>query len=488
MLTRDQPPRPQQAPPPVVAAMPGGEDLNQYGSWAQNPDYGQVWYPQVAPDWVPYQDGRWDYVGPWGWTWVDSEPWGFAPFHYGRWARIGGRWGWCPGEEREHVYAPALVAFFGVGAAVGIGAALAAGHVGWVPLGPHEGYRPWYRTSDRYLQRVNVGHVTNVAAINRNAAINNFANRSAATVVPAGAMTASRPVRPVVQRVDPAQLAQARPVLGQQPLQPTVATAGVTPAVARQLNLAAAPGPAFQHPAAPGPTIRPAGLAPGAVAGARPPLPPPHNAAPPAVPAFAGVRPFNAQPPLATPGGAAGPAITPRPGMPAFGGPGAQPALRAPVAPGQAGAPTVQHLPGSVGPATAVHPFPTPGAVGPSGGPPPAGQPGGHVVGPAAIVRPAPQPTNPTPQVFHPTAPPPAMHAPPQPQVVHAAPPPMPQVIHPPPQVVHVAPPPVVHAAPPPQPMHVAAPPPPAVHPAPAPAPHPAPAPQQQRQKRPGEP
>jgi hypothetical protein len=139
MLSRDQPPQSQQAPPPVVAAMPGGDDLTQYGSWAESPDYGQVWYPQVAPDWIPYQDGRWDYVGPWGWTWVDSEPWGFAPFHYGRWARIGGRWGWCPGEAREHIYAPALVAFFGVGAAVGIGvgAALAAGRVGWVPLGPH---------------------------------------------------------------------------------------------------------------------------------------------------------------------------------------------------------------------------------------------------------------------------------------------------------------------------------------------------------------
>ena len=71
----------------------------QYGVMVRQPEYGQVWYPQVAPDWVPYREGSWAYVAPWGWTWVDSEPWGFAPFHYGRWADIGGRWGWVPGAR-----------------------------------------------------------------------------------------------------------------------------------------------------------------------------------------------------------------------------------------------------------------------------------------------------------------------------------------------------------------------------------------------------
>ena len=98
MLAGERPPQPQGvAPPPVVAAMPGGDDLAQYGSWSDNPEYGQVWYPQVAQDWVPYREGRWAYVAPWGWTWVDSAPWGFAPFHYGRWVEAGGRWGWIPG-------------------------------------------------------------------------------------------------------------------------------------------------------------------------------------------------------------------------------------------------------------------------------------------------------------------------------------------------------------------------------------------------------
>ena len=67
-------------------------------------------------------------------------------------------------------------------------------------------------------------------------------------------MTASRPVAGSFQRVDPAQLAQARPVIGQQPLRPTPTTVGVTPAVARQLNLP--PPTAGLHPIAPGPAIR----------------------------------------------------------------------------------------------------------------------------------------------------------------------------------------------------------------------------------------
>ncbi len=230
--------------------------------------------------------------------------------------RIGGRWGWYPGAEvgiaPVPVYAPALVTFFGVGAVVGIGvgAALAGGRIGWFPLGPREVYRPWYHASDRYVRQVNVTHVTNVTSIttvNRNVTVNNFANRGGATVVPTSALTESRPVRPVVQRVDAAQLAQARPVFGQQPLRPTVATAGVTPAVARQFNLAPTQGAGavVQRPVAPGPAIRPAGLAPGAVgaaAGGRPPLPPLHNPTQPTVPAAAGTRPFTGQPPPAEPG------------------------------------------------------------------------------------------------------------------------------------------------------------------------------------------
>jgi hypothetical protein len=138
----------------------GAQDLNQYGNWQSDPEYGQVWYPSsVAAGWAPYRDGHWAYVAPWGWTWVDDSPWGFAPYHYGRWAYVGERWGWVPGPVRERpVYAPALVAFVG-GASIGIGGA----PVGWFPLGPHEVYNPWYHVSRGYYTNVNV---TNIYARN----------------------------------------------------------------------------------------------------------------------------------------------------------------------------------------------------------------------------------------------------------------------------------------------------------------------------------
>ncbi len=58
---------------------PGYSDLDDYGDWRDEPEYGHVWYPrEVAPDWAPYSYGYWNWVGPWGWTWVDYSPWGFA--------------------------------------------------------------------------------------------------------------------------------------------------------------------------------------------------------------------------------------------------------------------------------------------------------------------------------------------------------------------------------------------------------------------------
>lgn len=250
-----------------VAAMPGGSDLDDIGSWTDAPQYGEVWYPPVDPGWVPYRHGHWAYVAPWGWTWIDDAPWGFAPFHYGRWVEIGGRWAWTPGEVdpgyRRPVYAPALVAFIGLGAGVAIGAALAAGSVGWVPLGPREAYHPWYHASESYVRQVNITHVTNIT---NTVTTNNFINRGGATLVPAAAMVGSRPVASVAQPVSPQQFAAARPVFGQQPLRPAATTAGVTPAIARQLNLgqaafAHAPGPVIRAQAA-GPAMPPASVAP----------------------------------------------------------------------------------------------------------------------------------------------------------------------------------------------------------------------------------
>ncbi|RDS82967.1 hypothetical protein DWU98_07480 [Dyella monticola] len=130
----------------------GGQDLNQYGDWEEDDDYGAVWYPAgVAVGWAPYTFGHWVWIGPWGWTWVDGMPWGFAPYHYGRWAFLHDRWGWMPGPRGvRSIYAPALVAFVGIGR---------GGPVGWFPLGPHEVYNPWYHASRGYYANVNTSNI-----------------------------------------------------------------------------------------------------------------------------------------------------------------------------------------------------------------------------------------------------------------------------------------------------------------------------------------
>jgi len=119
----------------VSRDVPGYSDLDDYGDWREEPEYGAVWYPRsVAVDWAPYSYGYWNWVGPWGWTWVDYSPWGFAPYHYGRWSYIGGRWGWCPGSiYARPYYGPAFVGFIG-GGSWGVGFGFGGG-VGWFPLG-----------------------------------------------------------------------------------------------------------------------------------------------------------------------------------------------------------------------------------------------------------------------------------------------------------------------------------------------------------------
>jgi len=136
----------------VSRDVPGYSDLDDNGSWNEEPDYGAVWYPNtVDVGWAPYSNGYWNYVGPWGWTWVGYEPWGFAPFHYGRWAFIGSRWGWCPGPYYARpIYGPAFVGFLGGGFGFGFG-----GGIGWFPLGFREPFRPWYHTSGVYFRNIN---------------------------------------------------------------------------------------------------------------------------------------------------------------------------------------------------------------------------------------------------------------------------------------------------------------------------------------------
>ena len=340
--------------PQAVQGMTGAEGLGQYGSWQQSPEYGQVWYPQVSPDWVPYRDGSWSYVEPWGWTWVDDEPWGFAPFHYGRWAQVGPRWCWVPGQEgapidADPVYAPALVDFLVAGAVAGAAVGLLAaslrsgrGDVGWVPLGPREAYAPPYGASRRYLGRMNRGNGWHRpqwgGAQDHNAGGAGFANRRALTIAPASALTRSQQIRPLAHGMDsPAargfQTASVQSLRGPLPMRPGPETRGLTASAAQRLGLAGRPA----HPAAPGPAINPAMLHQAAAPGGRIPF---RTVAGPAATHGAGPRapalPHAPGSPHA-PGGPLAPHLAaPHPGdaaMPALRGPATGTVPQRPAAP-----------------------------------------------------------------------------------------------------------------------------------------------------------
>ncbi|MBS1520378.1 MAG: hypothetical protein JST50_05240, partial [Bacteroidetes bacterium] len=98
------------------------DQLGPYGTWVSDPDYGEVWVPDVDGDFRPYATrGHW-VVTDYGNTWVSDYEWGWAPFHYGRWRYddyYG--WEWIPGHE----WAPAWVCW-----------RHGDGYYGWAPLRP----------------------------------------------------------------------------------------------------------------------------------------------------------------------------------------------------------------------------------------------------------------------------------------------------------------------------------------------------------------
>ena len=422
--------------PRQVRYMTGSADLQQYGSFTQTAQYGQVWYPNdVARDWAPYREGHWAYVHPWGWTWVDNARWGFAPFHYGRWIQDGGRWGWVAGDGQVGggdeggygeaspypVYSPALVSFVDVsgaalaGVAIGFGAAeLVGGYApAWIPLGPREPYYPWYHVRPDYFARMNspygvprdiiqrgpIYNTTNITNIHNTTVVNNritYINRGAATVVPAAAFARGQSMTGFARPLPERALVDARPVVGRLPVRPTAFTPNLPAAAARRYDVALPRTPV--QPATTGPRILPQP----AVGRGVPPVrvaPPLRVAAPPgnihAIPA-AGVqgRPAGAIPP----GGVRQPGA-PRPIAPAPSpAPAPAPAGSRPAVPGQG-----IHNPG--GPGVGA-PGPQPGAHGPGGLPalrapgarppalvPGAAGPGGLNRAPGSVVdRPAPPP------------------------------------------------------------------------------------------------
>jgi len=185
--------RPGYVPPDVT----GGESLDPYGQWQNDPNYGQVWVPSEPPGWAPYQDGRWVDEDYYGWTWVSAEPWGWAPYHYGGWFMGPWGWAWWPGGFGPHYWRPALVGFFGwgPGLGVGVGFGFGFGHVGWVPLGPYEAFHPWYGAGALAVNRV--GGV-NLGVMNtfRNARVNGAISSVNAANFGRGAVSAANMTRP----------------------------------------------------------------------------------------------------------------------------------------------------------------------------------------------------------------------------------------------------------------------------------------------------
>lgn len=98
------------------------QELAPYGTWMDNPQYGQVWIPNVGRGFQPYVTrGHW-VMTEYGNTWVSHYDWGWAPFHYGRWYLDNYYgWMWVPGNE----WGPAWVAWRSGG-----------GYYGWAPLSP----------------------------------------------------------------------------------------------------------------------------------------------------------------------------------------------------------------------------------------------------------------------------------------------------------------------------------------------------------------
>ena len=228
----------EQPPQYLSAGVTGYEDLNYYGTWNNDPEYGQVWSARNVPvGWSPYTTGRWVNQPVYGWTWVDEQPWGFAPYHYGRWAQRNNRWFWVPPERSQRaVYAPALVAFIG-GTELGIALGMQPRQpVGWFPLGPREVYVPPYYTNRDYYRRLNIAARIQEQILEdrwerqqRREAIadQTWQNRRFATVVPADAFARSQRVESVRLRVDPTKVAAAPVAAVALPPSPTVSVRAV---------------------------------------------------------------------------------------------------------------------------------------------------------------------------------------------------------------------------------------------------------------------
>jgi hypothetical protein len=217
----------------------GAQDLDQYGTWQDNPEYGNVWSPNVGPDWSPYSDGNWTWEPYWGWTWVGYEPWGWAPYHYGRWFFGGGRWCWWPGMGLgvRPLWAPAYVSFLGFGRGIGIGFGLGFRSIGWLALGPHDAVSGWWGHHNGYsaVGIGSIGRINNYGGglgrsvngrytSNLQAALTNPNVRRGITTMPSSQFGRGMPAREFGRGVDGATLRSGQMVRGSLPVVPTRAS------------------------------------------------------------------------------------------------------------------------------------------------------------------------------------------------------------------------------------------------------------------------
>ncbi|WP_028103452.1 DUF6600 domain-containing protein [Pseudoduganella violaceinigra] len=213
----------------VPADMTGYEDLDNYGNWVEDREYGTVWFPRAVPSgWAPYRDGRWVWISSWGWTWVDNSPWGYAPFHYGRWVTVGGRWCWTPGRiVGRPVWSPALVGWVGGDSwSVNFHSGGPAPALGWYPLSPRDRYVPAYRVSADVERRLVWNHRSNERWRERYQERDHDGRRDGVTALPriqfdqARSVTVSSDVRVAPQDVRNVPPLAAPPQLSAAPARP----------------------------------------------------------------------------------------------------------------------------------------------------------------------------------------------------------------------------------------------------------------------------
>jgi hypothetical protein len=151
------------------------DQLSPYGQWADDSNYGYVWFPDAGRNFFPYSTNGYWVMTDYGWTWASDYPWGWAPFHYGRWDYDNYYgWFWVPDNE----WGPSWVTW-----------RRANGYYGWSPMRPGmsinmsygAGYNDYYRWNfvrendfgRRDIDRYYINRSNNNTIINNSTVINN---------------------------------------------------------------------------------------------------------------------------------------------------------------------------------------------------------------------------------------------------------------------------------------------------------------------------